>query len=576
MAKNRAVAIDIGTHTAKIVQLEQSGTAVQLTYAGTVTYTDKVDRHHVAAAVKQLWDAVGAPAMQTGLLSVFNRDNTEIALALPRAFVNTKRLPNLPAATDDQLANIVAIAAETELPFRIDEAIFTYHDVQRSADSTDVELISTRRTTVTDYLDLLEQHSITASAVTPSMLAIAEVALQTGSTQPTCIVDIGAEQTDFCLIQDGKLRFSRSFRHAGDHLSADIANALNIDTDGAETEKQQLSAREETAAPWTARLIAEIGRSIQAATVNVEAAQNAVSETDLTLRLCGGGARLLDLAPVCEAELGIPTQLWNPFHALQRSAEIETNSLQPAVQQTCEAAGDTLAVAFGAALAALKESEMPSLLPKETAETLTQNARQRQLFAAAGLGALILIAIFFAGYTLQRAQHYRNERVAAKLASYTLPLADAKARLAKELVLTDMLAHHVSPLDILHSLSALFGDRTQVAWTNFNITNLHDPTTARITFNLESNSHNAINTLLRTLDRSGIFTNVRPGEVTTVSQDRKEVFQVQVRCNLEAAAVRMFAKKRYPNFELPAEPPPADDDLSIGPPTADTLETEEE
>jgi len=67
---------------------------------------------------------------------------------------------------------------------------------------------------------------------------------------------------------------------------------------------------------------------------------------------------------------------------------------------------------------------------------------------------------------------------------------------------------------------------------------------------LESASHNAINTLLRALDRSGVFTNVRPGEVTTISQDRKQIFLVQVRCNLTASAVKTFAKKRYP----PPEP----------------------
>ena len=74
----------------------------------------------------------------------------------------------------------------------------------------------------------------------------------------------------------------------------------------------------------------------------------------------------------------------------------------------------------------------------------------------------------------------------------------------------------------------MFRDRTQVAWTNFNITNLHTPETARITFNLESASHNGINALLRALSRSDVFTNVQAGEVTATTQNRKQIFQVQV------------------------------------------------
>ena len=153
-------------------------------------------------------------------------------------------------------------------------------------------------------------------------------------------------------------------------------------------------------------------------------------------------------------------------------------------------------------------------------------------------------------------------------------MAAAKAQLGKELALTDMLAHHISPLDILHALSEMFGDRTQVAWTNFNITNLHESTTARITFNLESASHNAINTLLRALDRSGVFTNVRPGEVTTISQDRKQIFQVQVRCNLTASAIKTFAKKRYPMPEIQIDEPEGGTELYLSPPTSEALEAE--
>ena len=211
---------------------------------------------------------------------------------------------------------------------------------------------------------------------------------------------------------------------------------------------------------------------------------------------------------------------------------------------------------------------------RRTAETLTQTARQRQLFAAAGLAVLIIGGLLFGGYTLQRAQHHRNEAVEAQLAYYTQPMSAAKAQLGKELALTDMLAHHISPLDILHALSEMFGDRTQVAWTNFNITNLHEPTTARITFNLESASHNAINTLLRALDRSGVFTNVRPGEVTTIAQERKQIFQVQVRCNLSASAIKTFAKKRYPVPEIQIDEAAANTELYLSPPMLETLEDE--
>ena len=568
MATHRVVAIDIGTTTAKIVQLEQaSSTTVYLTDASVVTYPDRDDRLQVSESLKHLWDALGdlpvagstrwrsSPIEAFG--TMFNRNKTEVALALPRSLVNTKRLSNLPAATDEQLASIVAIAAEAELPFRIEEAIFTYHDVQQTSETSSVELISTRRTSVSNYLDLLEQIGVSVSAVTPSMIAIAEVAAGSGCTKPTFIVDIGAEHTDFCFMQDGKLRFSRSFRLGGNHLSEHLHRTLNIDIETAAEEKRHISAGEMPTYTWTTQFIGELRRSITAATaeVNTDGYQDIVlSETETELYLCGGGARVPDLASICETELDISTQLWNPIQvSVQQHAGIDIRPSSPEVEATLDAWGDTFAVPLGVGLNALKSTVSVSLLPKEAVETLTQTTRQRQLFAAAGLGVLIIGGILFGGYMLQRSQQYRNETVEAQLAYYAHPMSTAKVQLGKALALTDMLAHHTSPLDILYALSDMFGDRTQVAWTNFNITNLHEPTMARITFNLESASHNAINTLLGTLDRSGVFTNVRPGEVTTISQDRKQIFQVQVRCNLTASAVKAFAKKRYPLPEPPID-----------------------
>ena len=550
-----------------MVQLELSSTGVHLLNANVVTYPDATEQHQVVEPVARLWAALGNTPTRRNLLSIFNRNTTEIALALPRFLVSTKRLGNLPVATDDQLANIVAISAETELPFRIEEAIFTYHDVQRTSEAVSVELISTRRSTVTDYLDRLEQIGVTASAVIPSTVAIAEVAAKSGCTAPTFIVDIGAEQTDFCFMQNGVLRFSRSFRLGEKHLS--------------ENREPRTANREAPISIGMTQFIGELQRSIAAAktyenTNNLDIAENVgdltPSETDTELYLCGSGARIRELTTACETALNIRTHLWHPLHALEQSGGIDTNLVSAEAKTVLDEWGDTFAVPLGVALNAVNPATKVSLLPQETVETLTQATRQRQIFAAAGLGVLVIGGILFGGYTLQRAQQYRQQALDAQLSHYAQPMAIAQAQLGRELAITEMLTHHISPLDILHALSEMFRDRTQVAWTNFNITNLHTPETARITFNLESASHNAINSLLRALNRSDVFTNVQAGEVTATTQNRKQIFQVQVRANLTASAVRAFAKKRYPMPKLPTRETTMDAEPYIDRPALETLE----
>ncbi|RKU11234.1 hypothetical protein C6503_18860 [Candidatus Poribacteria bacterium] len=586
MAKKQVVAVDIGTHTAKIIQLEEASAGVRLINAGVVTYANMDDRQQVAESVESLWAALGKPPKQGNLSSLFNRHKTEVVLALPRALVSTKRLANLPAATDDQLANIVEIAAEAELPFRVEEAIFTYNDVRRTSEATSVELISTRRASVTSYLDILAQIGVSASGVTPSMVAIAETATNSGCTKPTFIVDIGATQTDFCFVENGVLRFSRSFRLGGDNLSEYVGRALNVDLETAAQEKQRISADEAPAAAWTAELVSELHRSIAAATAhrdsdNFSTAEGTdisggttFSEVETELWLCGGGARVPDLVTTLEAELDLPASLWNPLRAIEQQAAIKIDPERAETKTVLDESGDTFAVPLGVGFAALNPATQISLLPKEAAETLTQTTRQHQILAAAGLGVLLIGGLLFGGYTLQRSQKHRTEMVEAQLAGYAQPVAAAKAQLGRELALTEMLVHNISPLDILHALSEMFRDRTQVAWTNFNIINLHKPETARITFNLEGASHNAINSLLGALNRSAVFTNVETGEVTTISENRKQIFQVQVRCNLKSAAVQAFAKKRYPMPDPQVNEPERQAELSVPPPTSKNLENE--
>ena len=584
MAKNRVVAIDIGTNTAKMVQLELSSTAVHLINANVVTYSDSAEQEQVVESIGRLWSPLGNPPTQRNLHSLFSRDKMEIALALPRFLVSTKRLGNLPATTDDQLANIVAISAETELPFRIDEAIFTYHDVRRTSEAASVELISTRRSTVTDYLALLEQIGVSASAVIPSTIAIAEVAAKSGCTRPTFIVDIGAEQTDFCFMEDGVLRFSRSFRLGENHLSEQVSSALNTDIETAREEKKFISASEAPTSTWTTQFISELQRSIAAAKTHRETGGSGIAEnpgnadnlmpsaTETELWLCGSGARVPELTTVCETEFNIRTQLWNPLHAIEQGVGINTDLANAESKAILDEWSDTFAVPLGVALNTLNPNTKVSLLPKEAVETLTQATRQRQIFAAAGLGALMIGGLLFGGYTLQRSQQHKSETLDTQLAYYAQPMASAKAQLGRELAITEMLTHHISPLDILHTLSGMFRDRTQIAWTNFNITNLNDPEMTRITFNLESSSHNAINSLLGALNRSNVFTNVHAGEVTTTTQNRKQVFQVQVRCNLTSAAVRAFAKKRYPMPQISTIETAMDAELNIKPPAQDAIE----
>ena len=122
--------------------------------------------------------------------------------------------------------------------------------------------------------------------------------------------------------------------------------------------------------------------------------------------------------------------------------------------------------------------------------------------------------------------------------------SNAKRTLTKDLAIVNLLAPRVSPLDIVRELSVRFSDRTKVAWTTLNITRLDDLERAKVTFNIEAQSHQDVSQTISTMAQSGTFTNIKSGQVTSIERDKKPIFQAQITCNLSKDAIHQFAQTR--------------------------------
>ncbi len=568
MAKDQVVAIDIGSATIKMLYIEKTGGGLRLVDAGVISNPNPENPEQTSETIKQLWNRLGI--QQT----IFNKHRMEVAVAIPRQSVVTKRLPNLPSSTTDtQLPAVVEMAAETELPFQAGESVFTYHDIQRSTEAVSLELVSTRRDIVTRYTEALTATRTTPSAVIPSMLAIESIAKNalTNSSARTIIVDIGANHTDFCLMHGSKLQFSRAFQVSGDQLTRTLMTEMQMDNETAEQEKQQIPANEPPTRTWTRRFIGEIERSITAAEREINTDE---SEDIAEMWLCGGGARVPDLAETCQDQLQIPTRLWNPLYA----GALDTSNVS---STTLETYGDTLAVPLGVGIHLLDVEKPVSLLPTEVGVKRAESSRKHQQLIAAGIAGFLLLVVALCGITLSRSQKSKEDYLNRQIETFGQLQNDANSKLGLKLILADKLTHQISPMDVLNSLSTLFKDRTKVAWKTFDVSNLDNLDKTRISFGLQANSHESINSMLGTLSRSKLFSHIEAGEVTTTGDERRPTFEVKITCRLTKEAKQLYAQKRYPEpvieiIEVETE------DVDVTPPTEnntpsnETLEKENE
>jgi type IV pilus assembly protein PilM len=546
MAKNQIVSIDIGTSAIKLVQLEQTASGIRLVNAGIEAYSETnptvaISTDVISETLERLWRRMGGRG-------------TSVALSIPRLSVTSRRLINLPAAaTDDQLSNLVAMQAETELPFRVEGTIYDHHDARRSEDALSVELIAAKRETVQQQIDYLKPLGLAPTSVIPSTLATSVLAgvvnrKDDASTEMTMVVDIGAGRTDLCLMDGDSLRFSRSFPIGGNHLTQLYQHETGADFELAENRKivnaalDQQSEGDASSYEWAEGLVTELRRSINGAKRELNINEDRIVSE---IWLCGGGARIRGLAAYIADRLEVPARFWNPLDAFQEVADTQRSNFQ-----AVDSFGDTLAVALGLGINALTSRISLDLLPSEEKVKLTQAQQRKRTLMAVAAGLVLLVGLGLGGLTLSKVHQSKIVTLDGAIRNISLAESNAKRTLTKDLAIVNLLAPRVSPLDIVRELSVRFADRTKVAWTTLNISRLDDPEKAKITFNIEAQSHQDVSQTISTMAQSGVFTNIKSGQVTSIERDKKPIFQVQITCNLAEDAIQQFAQTRDFNQNL--------------------------
>lgn len=550
MAKHQVVSIDIGASAIKLSRLERTQEGLHLVSAG-------IERYPQNSSMGEIDDQTIQQTLQNLWKRVLGRKKFPVVLSIPRLLVTSRRLSNLPdVVTDDQLPSLVAIQAETELPFTPEHAVYDFHDVRRDSETgVSVELIAARREAVQKQINYLKPLGILPRAVLPSSLAICVLAgMQLNDNIPDqwiMVVDIGASRTDLCVMRESVLQFSRSFPTGGDSLTRYYQSDTGDDFESAENNKianADLNGASQNTAHthvWAEDFITELRRSIGAAKRELNSTEG---ELIREIWLCGGGAQIPGFSTYVATHMQIPARLWNPLDALKSS--IPNQSLgnpdeQQSNIQSIEDFGGSLAVSLGLGVNALTRQITLDLLPKEEKAKLTQAERKSHMLMGAAAGAVLLIGLVLGGLTCRASHQSKINDLDDEIRRITGSESSAKKALVKNLAIADLLAPRSSPLDIFREFSIRFTDRTRIAWTNLNISHLDQPDKAKIVFSVEASSHQEISKMLSLMAQSGLVKDIKSGQITSIERDKKQIYQVQVTCKLSPEAVRMFAQSRY-------------------------------
>ena len=288
--------------------------------------------------------------------------------AMPRDQCLT-RLLTLPTTRDDELAQMLELAGNTQFPYPPDATVVDVAVVNQHAGATTVRLVACQRERIEQHLAILRLADIEPLAITPSSWAVCAWYQRLGRgpdiQEPSLIVNVDDDHSDLVLVHTGRVLWSRV-----------ISQGFQAWQDASE---------------WLSLLMQECEQSL--AMVRREG-----PGVDVRMLVLTGLGPLGDWKGIIEQRLGKPVVVRDAHGRLRLPASPSD-------------AGASPVVVLGLAVA--DAQELVDLLPPEIRQA---RVRHRRLQDAILTGGLCLAACWL-GVGLLAAQVRRQERVVAQTAS---------------------------------------------------------------------------------------------------------------------------------------------------------------
>jgi type IV pilus assembly protein PilM len=319
--KNQLIGIDIGSHSIKIAEIEDSKKGMILRNFGMIGLPEKAV---VEGSIKEI--EVVSAALKN-LLKNLKIKSKDVATSISGYSVIVKKI-TIPKKGEKDLEESIQSESEQYIPFDINDVNLDFQilpseegETEEKQELMDVLLVAAKKDIVEEYISLLH-----LTELNPVVLDIDPFALQnafeiSSHEQSGChaLVHIGAQQLTINVIKDGVSIFTRDSSYGGAQITSEIQKRLDISYQEAERVKlgarpleiEQRSAVEEIFSSTVAKWAQEIKRALDfvATTFTDSRVENII--------LSGGSSLLPGLSKYIGMETGLKVEMLNPFANLE-------------------------------------------------------------------------------------------------------------------------------------------------------------------------------------------------------------------------------------------------------------------
>lgn len=322
--KNQLIGLDIGSHSVKLVEIDDARNGRTLKNFGMVGLPPEAI---VEGAVKEMEVVSSAIRNLFHYLKVKNRN---VAVSVSGFSVIVKKI-SVEIRPESGLEATIQEEAEQYVPFDMAEVNLDFDVLPASgarpgapeaeggggtSEPTDVMLVAARKDIVEEYVSLVEMAGLNPGVMDVDAFALQNALEISDAETRGCyaLVNVGAEELGINAIKDGISLFTRDSSYGGSQVNRAIMRSLKVGFEQAEKIKLggvRLEGSEQSLKKIVADAVSEWVNEIKRALDFV--AGTHPGEAIETVFLSGGASRTPGFKERLAEETRIPVKRFNPF-----------------------------------------------------------------------------------------------------------------------------------------------------------------------------------------------------------------------------------------------------------------------
>jgi len=472
-----SIALDIGAHFIKLVELKRDKGAIALTRIGIkeIPRDLKIDRDKITTQlISQLFSE-----------NRVKPGSVNISVSGQSVFVRFVKLLQI---KEDKLKQTMRFEAQNQIPFSLNEVMWDWAllDKDKNATARKAVIVAIKKNIVEEIVSKLGAVKVSVGLIDVAPVSVYNCMAFNEDYNPEtlgAVLDIGAKSTNFIIFNKGNI-WIRSFPVAGDRIE---------------------EAREQ----GIEELLVEVERSLEY--YFAQQGEDAPKEKKIAqLFLTGGGSIMENMESAFESRLGIKPRVIDPFRKLRIS-----KGVFPKLQENC--LKNQFSTVVGAALRGMADLQIEVNFLKE-AISEKKASFQKRLYAGLSIATGAMILISFA--ILTRQEYYikkiKLDKVEEMIGTYRTYEPKIKKIREEEVILTgkmDTLYQLASSravwLGIFRSISGILPKDIWITDLS-GIISIEKSGLGRMDMNGKALSYQSVNNFVSDLKALPGFSDVRP------------------------------------------------------------------